>query len=216
MSLTPEEPTIYHITHVRNLRQIASDGAIWSDSERDRRRVDCVVVGMSELKRRRLHELEVKCHPGTKVGQYVPFYFCPRSIMLYILHRGNHPEVRFREGQRPIVHLQADLQKVVRWANESGVRWAFSNTNAGAKYARFYRSFEELSELNWNAIAAGDFRDPTVKEGKQAEFLVFGAFPWTLIERVGVADRMILSSVEEILRVAKHRPSMSVESAWYF
>jgi len=50
----------------------------------------------------------VKCHPGTKVGQYVPFYFCPRSIMLYILHRGNHPDLDYREGQGPILHLQAD------------------------------------------------------------------------------------------------------------
>ncbi len=51
--------------------------------------------------------MEVKCHPGTKVGEYVPFYFCPRSVMLYILYMGNHPELGYRGGQAPIVHLSA-------------------------------------------------------------------------------------------------------------
>jgi len=40
---------------------------------------------MSTIKARRLYDLEVDCHPGTKVGEYVPFYFCPWSIMLYLL-----------------------------------------------------------------------------------------------------------------------------------
>jgi hypothetical protein len=38
-----------------------------------------MVVGMSEIKRRRLEALDVDCHPGSKVGEYVPFYFCPRN-----------------------------------------------------------------------------------------------------------------------------------------
>jgi ssDNA thymidine ADP-ribosyltransferase, DarT len=61
----------------------------------------------------------------------VPFYFCPRSIMLYLLHRGNHPELDYTGGQRPIVHLVADLHEIVRWAEAQGVRWAFSDRNAG-------------------------------------------------------------------------------------
>jgi hypothetical protein len=36
---------------------------------------------MNEIKRRRLEELEVHCYPGTRVGQYVPFYFCPGSVI---------------------------------------------------------------------------------------------------------------------------------------
>jgi hypothetical protein len=60
---------------------------------------------MSAIKRRRVEELEVSCHPGTKVGDYVPFYFCPRSVMLYVIHRANHPDLSYRGGQEPIVHL---------------------------------------------------------------------------------------------------------------
>ncbi len=89
-------------------------------------------IGMSEIKRRRLEEIEVTCYPGTKVGEYVPFYFCPRSVMLYLIYRGNHPNLDYREGQETIVHLEANFYKVVEWANKNSVRWVFSLSNAGA------------------------------------------------------------------------------------
>ena len=91
---------------------------------------------MSSIKQRRL-SLPVKCHPGNCVGDYVPFYFCPRSVMLYLIYRGNHPELTYRGGQGPIIHLEADLSAVVAWANENGRRWAFTLSNAGAVYTQF-------------------------------------------------------------------------------
>ena len=105
-------PKIYHLTHVRNLPGIIHAGALWSDAKRIELAIDCEVVGMSSIKERRLN-LPVKCHPRTTVGQYVPFYFCARSIMLYILHMGNHPDLTYHGGQRPIVHLVADLRATV-------------------------------------------------------------------------------------------------------
>jgi hypothetical protein len=110
----------------------------------------------------------VPCHPGTNVGDYVPFYFCPRSVMLYVVHMANHPELAYRDGQGPIVHLEADLYDVIRWANRSGRRWAFSLSNAGAYYAEFQSTEADLDRLDWEVIAATDFRAPEVKEGKQA------------------------------------------------
>src|SRR5580658_6852245 len=148
------------------------EGVLWSDAERLRQGLNCQVVGMGEIKRRRLEELEVRCHPGTKVGEYVPFYFCFRSIMLYLLYQGNHPELTYRGGQRPIVHLEADLHAVVEWAEANGKRWSFSNGNAGTRYTPFFDDLGEVNVLDWTAIAATDWKDPFVKERKQAEFLV--------------------------------------------
>lgn len=149
MTLTiPDRPKIFHITHVDNLAGIVQAGRIWSDAKRLELGLPCSVVGMSEIKRRRLQELRVSCHPTTTVGQYVPFYFCPRSIMLYILHCGNHPELTYRGGQGPIVHLQADLLQVVEAARQAGHPWAFSNSNAGARYTSFFNDLTRLSEVN--------------------------------------------------------------------
>ena len=105
MSQIPQNPKIYHITHIDNLDNILRDDVLWSDAKRLEHGLECEIVGMSEIKRRRLDELEVKCHSGTMVGEYVPFYFCPRSIMLYILYMGNHSDISYREGQSRILHL---------------------------------------------------------------------------------------------------------------
>jgi hypothetical protein len=46
----------------------------------------------------------------------VPFYFCPRSLMLFVIYRQNHPDLAYRDGQEPIVHQEADLHEVVNRA----------------------------------------------------------------------------------------------------
>jgi hypothetical protein len=216
MTGIPAKPKIYHITYVDNLVQITRAGLIWSDARRIEGNVDCQIIGMSEIKQRRLEELPVSCHPGTKVGDYVPFYFCPRSIMLYILHRGNHPDISYRQGQNRIVHLQADLLDTVTWAKAHDVRWAFSNVNAGARYAEFFSDVAQLDQINWEAVGQDDFRNPVIKEGKQAEFLVFESFPWHLVEKVGVIDAAIVSKVNQAISNTPHQPVVNVERTWYF
>jgi hypothetical protein len=212
----PDRPKIYHITHVDNISNIIRDGVLWSDAERIRRGLDCEVVGMGEIKRRRLEEIEVDCNPGTMVGNYVPFYFCPRSVMLYILHMGNNPGLTYRGGQGPIVHLRADLKTVLDWAEREGRRWAFSRGNAGAYYAEFFNEAQRLNHLNWEAIAQTDWRDPDVKEAKQAELLIEGSFPWELIEMIGVMDAARGQQVTNAFREADQRPRVVVERSWYY
>jgi len=160
----PTAPKIYHITHLDNLPGILAQGGLWSDAQRIARDLGTTVVGMSDIKRRRLTDLFVHCHPGTNVGQYVPFYFCPRSIMLFLLHKGDR--VGWTGGQSPIIHLQADLQTTVSWAQRENLRWGFSKSNAGARYYDFYSSLEQLGEVNWAAATNRDFRASDVKEGK--------------------------------------------------
>lgn len=216
MTAIPARPKIYHITHGRNLAQILSHGGLWSDAQRLAKGLDTKVVGMTNIKQRRLTELTVSCHPGTKVGDFVPFYFCPRSIMLYILHRGNHPDHDYTDGQQPIIHLQSDLHDTVKWADENNVRWAFSSSNAGARYCDFYGSLDQLGAVNWGAVQDNDFRSSTVKEGKQAEFLVFDWFPWELVEQIGVIDQTKQGLVEKLLEGTDHRPPVRIERGWYY
>ena len=136
MSQPPVKPKIYHITHVDNLPSIIANGELISDAAMIARGGPTAPVGMSAIKKRRLG-LPVSCHCGDNVGDYVPFYFCPRSIMLFVLHCANHPDLTYHGGQEPIVHLQADLYDVIAWADSFGRHWAFSPTNAGATYTQF-------------------------------------------------------------------------------
>jgi ssDNA thymidine ADP-ribosyltransferase, DarT len=216
MSHPPAQPKIYHITHGRNLVRIMADGCLWSDAEIISRGGPESTIGISKIKRRRLEELTVACHPGTKVGQFVPFYFCPRSVMLHILHKANHPDLTYRDGQRAIVHLVADLQEVVDWAEGQSRPWAFTDRNAGSYIFESFRDVAQLDRLNWDHIANDDFRDAAVKEAKQAEILVFGSFPWILVRTIGIACEKIAERVREIVSVSDHQPDVQVQTGWYY
>ena len=204
MPRLPERPKIYHITHVYNLPGIVQAGGLWSDAKRLEHEFECSVVGMPDIKARRLHELAVHCHPNTRVGEYVPFYFCPRSIMLYILYMGNHPELTYRGGQGPIVHLMADLRATVAWAGSQRRLWAFSTSNAGAYYTSFYADLDHLDKIDWEAVAARDFRDTLVKDHKQAEFLLYESFPWELVEGIGVMNEEVADRAQAVIRGVGH------------
>ncbi|GAB6051133.1 DUF4433 domain-containing protein [Hydrogenophilus islandicus] len=215
MSPVPQRPQIYHITHVENLPSIIRAGGLWSDVKMMEQGGPMASIGMNTIKVRRLN-LPVKCHPGDRVGDYVPFYFCPRSVMLYVIHCANHPELSYHGGQDPIVHLEADLKDVLDWAESEGRRWAFSLSNAGAVYAEFRNRPEQLDEIDWEAVAATDFRNPAVKEGKQAEFLVHEFFPWRLVRRIGVRSPMTYRRAAQVLAPAQHKPPLEVIPNWYF
>ena len=199
-----------------NLPSLVQHGCLWSDAETLRQNLLCTTVGMSEIKRRRLEELEVTCHPGTKVGEYVPFYFCPRSIMLYLLHKGNHPGLHYRGGQRPIVHLEANLDDAIEWAETQDRRWAFSTSNAGAFYTRFHSNRKELGHVNWGAVNAADWQEPHVKDGKQAEYLHHASFPWHLFQCIGVIDETQREVVQSRLANVAPVPPVVIKPDWYY
>ncbi len=94
----PANPKIYHIVHLDRLTSIISEGRLWCDAEVIQRTDIGTTIGMSSIKGRRLTELRLTSHPGLFVGQCVPFYFCPRSIMLYVIYRANHPDLDYRGG----------------------------------------------------------------------------------------------------------------------
>jgi ssDNA thymidine ADP-ribosyltransferase, DarT len=215
MTDIPGRPPIYHITHVDNLPLILASGGLWSDASMISRGGPAASIGMGGIKQRRLG-LPVRCHPGDHVGDYVPFYFCPRSIMLFVIHCRNHPELSYQGGQGPIVHLEANLLETVAWAESEGRCWAFSLSNAGTSYAEFRNRLDQLSEVDWEAVAARDFRDRQVKEGKQAEFLVRDHFPWHLVRRIGVASASIRHRVVHAISGSAHQPVVEVRPDWYY
>jgi hypothetical protein len=210
----PAQPRIYHITHVDNLVRILADGGLHSDRTIAQAGGPSVTIGMSTIKQRRL-TLPVKCYEGDFVGDYVPFYFCARSVMLYLIYRGNHPELTYHGGQGPIVHLEADLEEVVAWANAEHRRWAFALSNAGAYYTEFRSTLTDLKDINWAAVQAVDWQAADIKEGKQAEFLIHEWFPITLVRRVGVASSPIKERVLQAFKGAV-TPSIVIKPDWYY
>lgn len=212
--MVPPHPKIYHIVHVDRLPSILSAGCLWCDAEVVQRNPDGTTIGMAEIKQRRLTELTLSSHPELHVGDCVPFYFCPRSVMLYLMHQGNHPQLAYRGGQGPIIHLEADLRATVAWAERKNRRWAFTLSNAGSYFFEDRNDLNKLDELDWTAIQARDWR--RCKDGKQAEFLLERSFPWKLVERIGVCSEQRYRQVLNALPENGHQPTVEILRDWYY
>jgi hypothetical protein len=212
----PTNPKIYHILHVDRLPSVITDGFLYSDAIISLRDPGGTVIGMGEIKRRRLEDLTLTSHPGLHVGECVPFYFCPRSIMLFLIYKRNHPNLAYAGGQGPVVHLEFDLQTVANWADGQTRRWAITKGNAGAYYFEDSASLEYLNELDWQAIQARQWNQPAIREHKQSEFLVEEQVPWRLVERIGVQNQGARVRVENYLSTSGHRPPVEIKSSWYY
>ncbi len=210
----PAQLKIYHIVHVDRLPSIVNDGYLWCDAQISRRPSSGTSIGMNHIKQRRLSKLTLNSHPGLYVGGCVPFYFCPRSTMLYVLHRADDEGLSYRDGQEPIVHLEADLHATIEWANQNQRRWAFTSLNAGSYYFEDYNDLAQLDEIDWQAVQATQWK--SCKDGKQAEFLIEESFSWHLIECIGVYSPTIYERVANALPINGHRPQVKVDRLWCY
>lgn len=215
----PAHPKIYHIAHVDRLPSIITDGWLWCDAEINRRSPSGTTIGMKDIKQRRL-QLRLGSHTDLHVGDCVPFYFCPRSVMLYLIYQADHPELTYRGGQAPIIHLEADLLQSVAWAERNTRCWAFTLSNAGSNYFEDRCDLEQLHEINWEAVRSnkwsGQGIPSSIKEGKQAEFLMEQSYPWHLVDRIGVYSRSIYRQVVNALPANGHRPRIELMVDWYY
>ena len=212
--IVPDNPKIYHIFHVNNLPSILKANGLYSDSKMIENGTITTAIGMDKIKRRRLHELTLESHPGLYVGQCVPFYFCPRSVMLFIFDRANHPDVTYKGGQGPIIHLESDLRRTVEWADQNNIRWAYSLTNAGSRYFEDRCDLENLDEINWQTVNSNQWAGKG--EQKQAAFLIENFFHWNLVDRIGVHSQGIATQVLRDLAHSGHKPRVEILRNWYY
>lgn len=206
MARDPKEVLIYHITHIDNLPSILKDGGLHSDAVMAAR--DPKLIGYTEIKKRRLNEIHVPCCGYRYVGDFVPFYFCPRSPMLFTINKGNtgHPP----GCQNRILHLVSTMDEGL--ATERP--WAISSGNAGAYHTTYEANIEALDSLDWTAIRATQWQGK--QHQKMAEFLVRDFFPWTSVKHIGCFNSVIATKVSEMLNQQKHRPPAESKSSWYY
>ena len=213
----PIKPKIYHIVHMDRLASIVATGALLCDTAIQQQPRPGTTIGMGHIKERRRTK-PVKCRPGLKVGDCVPFYFCPRSVMLSKIHKakGGHSELDYRGGQDPIIHLEADLHEAVQWAEDQERQWAFTLSNAGSGYFEDRCDLAQLHEIDWDAVQARNWSWTGKKGGKQAEFLMEHSFPWGLIRRVGVHSDNTAKLALDALQGTAHSPAVRVKRWWYY
>lgn len=159
--------------------------------------------------------IAVGCGPGGVVGDYVPFYFAPRSPMLFRLHK-EHAEGR-GDGQRALIHVATTSERLL----EAGLQCVFSDGNAAHHLSTFSADLSEMGvRVDWELMEAVIWAN-TPEDGdrvrrRQAEFLVHGAVPLDLVEELAVIDDSVRSRVEELLDQAGSNLPVVVRPDWYF
>ncbi len=156
----------------------------------------------------------VPCGPGGTLHDYVPFYFAPRSPMLYTISRGNVE--RYDEGQSPIVHLGTTIEAV----QAAGQPFVFTDGHAIMAFTSFHTDLARLDIIDWEVMRAQYWADTADdldrKRRRQAEFLTYTVCPWTLITEIGVYNRQVQVEVEHALSNSPHRPVVHVRRDWYY
>ena len=204
------ERPIYHITHLRNLPSILEAGRLWSDAQRVAQSLGTVNIGHTHIKERRRRR-PVATSTGGMLGDYVPFNFCNRSVMLYVIHAGSVEG--YDEGQGPVVHLKSSVGHAIA----SGRPWAFTDRHAELAYAKYFESIEDEGEVDWKVMPltfwAGS--DET-KERRNAEFLLHDWCPFEMFEEIGVMTAEIAKEVKAMLKNSGFSPRVSVQRSWYY
>lgn len=203
---------IYHITHLNNLPSIIAQNALMADSKVRANNVLHTRIGYDHIKSRRLQR-PVPVAARGNLGDYVPFNFCPRSVMLYVIKIGKVPG--YDGGQEKIIHLVSAVGE----AENTGKSWAFTDRHADLAYAVYYDELGKLPELDWEAIATrhwGGAGKDEIKERKQAEFLVHEQYPWRSIIQIGVISEEMARAVKRVVRSSSHKPDVLIRPEWYY
>ncbi|MEH2467821.1 type II toxin-antitoxin system toxin DNA ADP-ribosyl transferase DarT [Nostoc sp.] len=207
---------IYHITHIDNLSSILQSGELMSNSRLRQEKTKYFDIAHGHIQDRRGMK-SVPCGAGGTLHDYVPFYFAPRSPMLYANHKKTVD--KYSGGQIPILHLVSSAEAV----DSAGLCFVGADGHAAMEYTDFFNEIEYLyldGIIDWEIMEAYYWAD-TEEDGdrkrrRQAEFLVHQFFPWQLIQEIGVINTTIQAQVRQILQNFKVKTPVGVYSKWYY
>ena len=205
---------IYHITPIDNLESILSAGGLLAYNVMLETGTNYTNIAYENIQYRRAR-IRVPCGAGGVLHDYVPFYFAPRSPMLYTINRGNVPN--YTQGQEAVIHLVSHVEDIDA---RGDLDFVFTDGHAVMEFTTFFDDLNYLDNIDWDVMEARYWRDTNEdndrKRRRQAEFLVRNFLPWELITEIGVMNSTIKANTENILQNFTHKPSVIVQKSWYY
>ncbi|GAA2133999.1 hypothetical protein GCM10009760_10780 [Kitasatospora kazusensis] len=205
-----DDPWLFHFTHVDNLAGVLTAGLI-ADSDKPAGVVECADLSIKERRR----HLKVPLDPGGVVADYAPFYFAPRSPMLFRIHKGG--VASYPRGQTELAYLVTRLSQV----QAHGLPWVATDRNAAVATAQYTDQASDLAtHIDWEVMAAHMWAntptDGSRRERRMAELLVHGCLPWTAVVGIGTHSSTVEAAVQVLLQGQPHQPRVDVRPTWYF
>jgi hypothetical protein len=212
MSNIPDPLWLFHITHISNLPNILRQGGLVANNAISGQYTN---IAHQEIQTRR-HSKQIPCGIGGVLHDYVPFYFCRLSPMLYAISK-NRVE-GYSGGQAEVLYLAVKFSDI----QQAGLPWVFTDGHAAMDFSEFYTDPTHFDQVDWKLMQAQYWSDtdddPDRKRRRQAEFLVHQCVPWACITGIGVYDAAQQSRVASILDNAPsiHKPTVKVLRKWYY
>lgn len=211
--ITHQPVRIYHFTHVDNLSSIVNCGELRCNNLLLGSDADHIDIAHHHIQDRR-NRTRVPCGPGGVLHDYVPFYFAPRSPMLFAIHKGNVQS--YPEGQRPLVYLVTTIPAV----RARELQFVFTDGHAVVGISEFYDDLGDLNRIDWNIMVARYWgetdEDRDTPRRRQAEFLIYRVCPWDIIKAVVVIDEEMQRRAIDIVSTSSHQPPVLIRPAWYY
>jgi hypothetical protein len=205
--------SLLHFTHVSNIEPVMTQGLLC-----DRRMIaaglDFVEAGSRDIKGNR-RRLSVTAGPGGCPADYVPFYFAPRSPMMYTISRGS--VAHYQEGLEPLVYLVTTIERV----RERNLPFAFLDGNCGSAITAYSDDLAELDEyVDWPLMRATMWNntpeDLDRMRRRMAEFLVHESVPWEVFIEIVVMTERVADQVRVIGERLGLVADIRVERGWYY
>lgn len=191
LDLNPTKAGIFRIVHVENVQWIFAHGGLHCQKS-SVQNPDYVNIGNESLISKRSSQ-PVPIPPRGTLGNYVPFYFTPHSLMMYNIMTGHG--VRKREN-REIVIFFSSLHRLCQF----GVQFVFTNQHACSIDVEFFSDTDDLSQIDWELLRRRDFKTGDMDPGKQvryqAEALAYDHVPLSAIQGVACYDDNIKRRLE--------------------
>lgn len=211
----PNPTRVYHFTRVEHLATIVQSGLL-CDRQAQAAGLLTIEVGNTGIKARRA-DREVPVRPGGAVADYVPFYFAPRSPMMYAIDMGNVPG--YTAGTDRVIYLATTVEQLL----ETGLDPVLTDRNAVLDYTEFIqlRDGEPADGfIDWPLMKERYWFDtetyPDRRERRMAECLVPSVVPWNAILFVGAKSQTVADEVQELLGAAQDGPRVATRRGWYF
>ncbi len=149
------------------------------------------------------------------IGSYVPFYFTPRSIMLFNIITGYYVPKVPRRTKEEIIIIRCLIEVLV-----DQQKWFFTNGQANDEETAHFINLNRLDEIDWDCIQNSNFSksdgDYDRQRRYQAEFLVYDSVPVSCIESVSVYSENMKMWAQKLINNAGKMIPVHVQKHYFF
>jgi hypothetical protein len=202
----------YRITHIDNLPFLLQNGMV--NKHHPNASKDYIEIGNPEIIDVRSTS-PVKIDNYGMIGDYVPFYFTPKSIMLYNIVTGHRHPVVQKRNRSEILVVRCLIQEL-----STLPQWFFTNGQGNDMASNHYNNLSDLVQIDWFCIQQSNFSkgdgDYDRPRRYQAEFLVHEAVPLRKIESLNVYDQNSAKSVNKLLIENNINLAVNIQTEYFF